>query len=81
MAERLPSKWMTFREVADFFRVSEASVRLGRGVFGRLRRVPLSEKRIVIPRADVEKLDREMERAAVAPSPVVSIEEGRRKTA
>ena len=80
MAERLPSKWMTFREVADFFRVSEASVRLGRGVFARLRRVPLSERRIVIPRSDVERLDRDMERAAVAPG-VVSIDEGRRRSA
>jgi hypothetical protein len=59
-------KWMTFREVADYFRVSEATVRLGRGVFGRLRRVPLTQNRIVVLRADFEKLDREMERCAVA---------------
>jgi hypothetical protein len=64
---RQPSpKWMTFREVADYFRVSEATVRLGRGVFARLRRVPLTENRIVVLRADFEKLDREMEQASVA---------------
>lgn len=62
-------KWMTFREVANYFKVSEASVRLGRGVFGRLRRVQLTPKRIVLLRAEVERLDRDMERAAVAPNP------------
>ncbi len=64
--EQLSSKWMTFKQVAQHFCVSEATVRLGRGVFGRLRRVPLSEKRVVVLRSDVERLDREMERAAVA---------------
>jgi hypothetical protein len=58
---------MTFQQVADHFQVSEATVRLGRGVFARLKRVPLTPKRILIPRAEVERLDREMQRAAVAP--------------
>lgn len=79
-AERpLSNRWMTFRQVADHFQVSEATVRLGRGVFARLRRVSLSRNRVVVLRADVERLDREMERAAVALE-VVSIE-SRRKTA
>lgn len=87
MKQTYSSKWMTYKEVAAHFRVSEATVRLGRGVFARLRRVPLTEGRTVVLRADVEKLDREMERAAVtlvgAPTPideapaVVSIDEGR----
>jgi hypothetical protein len=86
MADRRPrekrplsNRWMTFQQVADHFQVSEATVRLGRGVFARLRRAPLSENRVVILRSDVEKLDREMERAAVALE-VISIE-SRRKTA
>ena len=80
MSAQLSARWMTFKEVAALFRVSEASVRLGRGVFGRLRRVQLTPNRIVLLRAEVERLDREMERAAVAPT-VVSFEEGRRKSA
>lgn len=84
MAKRQPSssKWMTYRQVAEHFQVSEATVRLGRGVFARLRRVALCERRTVVPRADVERLDREMERAAVALAPgVASIEEARRRRA
>jgi hypothetical protein len=66
-APRQPSKrWATFQEIADHFCVSETTVREGRGVFARLRRVPLTPGRIVVPRADFERLDREMERAAVA---------------
>ena len=65
--KRQPSaKWATYQEIADHFCVSEATVRLGRGVFGRLRRVSLTENRTVVPRADVERLDREMERASLA---------------
>ncbi|HEV2862881.1 MAG TPA: hypothetical protein VGX48_17830 [Pyrinomonadaceae bacterium] len=80
MTQSYSSKWMTYKEVAAHFRVSEATVRLGRGVFSKLRRVPLTAGRTVVLRADVEKLDREMVRAAFAPSPaVVSIEEGRKR--
>lgn len=75
----LSNRWMTYRQVADHFQVSEATVRLGRGVFARLRRVTLSQNRVAVLRSDVEKLDREMERAAVALE-VVSID-SRRKTA
>lgn len=65
--EKKPSpKWATIREVAEHFCVGETTVREGRGVFAQLRRVTLSPGRTVIPRADVEKLDRQMERAAVA---------------
>jgi hypothetical protein len=75
------SKWATFRQIADEFCVEESTVRKGLGVFARLRRVPLGEKRTVVPRADVDKLHRELERAAVALSgEVVSLDE-RRKTA
>lgn len=75
-------KWMSYAEVAEHFGVSEATVRLGRGAFGRLRRVALTERRVVIPRADVERLDREMERSALPLTPdVVSIQTRRRKTA
>ena len=71
--ERKPSaRWMTYREIADHFRVSEATVRLGRGVFARLRRVALTKGRVVVPRADFEKLDRDMERAAAALDDTVS---------
>jgi len=60
------AKWTTFREIADHFCVSEATVRLGRGAFASLRRVPLTENRIVVLRADFERLDRELERGAVS---------------
>jgi hypothetical protein len=83
------SRWMSYREVADHFRVSEWTVRTGQGVFARLRRVMLTERRVVIPRSDVERLDKLMERSALAldESPeefgaeLVSIDEGRRKSA
>jgi hypothetical protein len=64
----LSPKWMTFRQVADHFQVSEATVRLGRGVFATLKRVPVCG-RILIPRADFHRLDRKLERAAVALDP------------
>lgn len=62
-------KWVTFQQVADHFQVSEATVRLGRGAFARLRRVPVSEGRVLVPRADFERLDRQLDRAAVALDP------------
>jgi hypothetical protein len=65
----LSPKWITFRQVADHFQVSEATVRLGRGVFATLKRVPVGDKRVLIPRAEVERLDRALERAAVALDP------------
>lgn len=65
--ERPPSpSWVTFQEIADHFLVGEASVRLGRGVFARLRRVQLTDKRIVVLRKDFEQLDRDMEKVAVS---------------
>ncbi|HLM58693.1 MAG TPA: hypothetical protein VK422_21495 [Pyrinomonadaceae bacterium] len=84
MKQPYSSKWMTYKEVAAYFRVSEATVRLGRGVFARLRRATLTPGRTVVPRADVEALDREMERAALALAPeresaVVSIDDGRKR--
>jgi hypothetical protein len=73
------SKWMTFAEVAEHFAVSEATVRLGRGVFSRLRRAPITEGRTVVLRADVERLDRELERLAQPlTGDVVRMEEHRR---
>lgn len=59
-------KWATFQEIAAHFCVSEATVRLGRGAFASLRRVPLGPRRIVVPRADFERLDRELEKSAVS---------------
>jgi hypothetical protein len=68
--ERAPSsRWMTTKEVAGHFCVSEATVRLGRGVFAHLRRVPVTEKRVVYVRTDVERLSRMLERTAVAIAP------------
>jgi hypothetical protein len=80
MAEKTSSnKWMTYKQVAEHFHVSETTVRLGRGVFASLRRVPFAGKCIRISRAEVERLDRAMERAAVAlAADVVSIEEHRK---
>lgn len=60
------AKWATFREIADHFGVSVTTVRLGRGAFASLRRVPLSENRIAVLREDFEQLDRELEQAAVS---------------
>jgi DNA-binding transcriptional regulator YhcF (GntR family) len=57
---------MSIAEVATHFRVSETTVSRGLGVFGRLRRVQLTARRVVFVRTDVERLDRDMERAAVA---------------
>lgn len=61
--ERQPSaKWMTLQQVADHYQVSDTTIRVGRGKYATLRRVP--GKPILIPREDVEKLDRQMERDA-----------------
>jgi len=42
-----PSRWMTTKEVAELFCVSAATVSRGVGVFARLRRVPVTEKRVI----------------------------------
>jgi transposase len=57
---------MSYREIAEYFGVGEATVRLGCGVFARLRRVALSDKCVRVPRADFDRLVRLMERRAVA---------------
>ena len=67
---KIPSKYMTVQEVADFFRMSETSVRRGCAEFGQLRRVKLG-KRTLFLRADVEALDRQLERQAKAPHDAV----------
>jgi hypothetical protein len=64
--ENPSTRWMSIAEVAAHFRVSETTVSRGLGVFARLRRVRLTERRIVFVRTDVERLDRQMESAAVA---------------
>ena len=77
-------RWATIKEISEHFCVSEPLVREGRGVFARLRRVKLTDNRVVVLRSDFERLDREMERAAVAiedaPPDVAHIDD-RRKTA
>ena len=76
---------MNYREVAAYFGVSEATVRQGRGVFARLRRVTLTvghkgkAGRVGIPRGDVEKLGREMEQASRALVEVVPLMERRKR--
>jgi hypothetical protein len=67
------TKWMSFRQIGERFGVSEATVRQGRGVFARLRRVPLSAGCIRVPRSDVERLDRDLESMAVSLDGVTSI--------
>ena len=57
---------MTLTEVADHFCVSRETVRRGTGALGRLRQVQITDGRVLIPRADVDKLDRYLERIAVA---------------
>ena len=64
-----PSRWMTTKEVAELFCVSAATVSRGVGVFARLRRVPVTEKRVIYVRTDVERLSRMLERAAVTIAP------------
>jgi hypothetical protein len=58
------ARWMSLQEAADFFRVSEATVRLGCGVFAELRTVKVGKRRLVL-RSSVDALDRRLERAAV----------------
>jgi hypothetical protein len=81
-SQRKPShKWATIQEVADHFCVGRETVRAGRGVFARLRRVSLTNGRTVILRTDMERLDRDMERSAQPlTSEVVQFDE-HRKTA
>ena len=57
---------MTLTEVADHYCVSPETVRRGSGVLGRLRQVQITDGRVLIPRADVDKLDRYLERIAIA---------------
>lgn len=65
--ERKPSPmFMTVQEVADLLCVSETSVLRGRGVCAGLRRAPVTDKRIVFVRKEVEQLARSIERGAVA---------------
>lgn len=62
--DRKPSiKWTTVQEVADHFCVSQSTVLQGIGAFASLRRAKLG-KRTLILRADVDKLNRELERKA-----------------
>lgn len=75
------SRWMTVKEVAAHYCVGETVIRDGVGDFGRLRQVRPTERCLLIPRSDVEALDRHLERAAVALGGVMSIEEGRRRSA
>lgn len=80
--QRKPShKWATIQEVADHFCVGRETVRAGRGVFARLRRVSLTDGRTVILRTDMERLDRELERTAQPLTGDVTRIDDHRKTA
>jgi hypothetical protein len=59
----ISSPYMTLKETAEFFRVSETSVRRSRGVFAKLRRTTLN-KRTLIYRESVEALAAELNRNA-----------------
>ncbi|MGB7925552.1 MAG: hypothetical protein WCF57_20105 [Pyrinomonadaceae bacterium] len=77
--ERKPSfKYMTLSECADHFCVDEKTVRTGVGIFARLQLVSPTPRRTLVLRSSVEKLDRDLERAALV-TDVASIE--RRKSA
>lgn len=66
--ERQPStKYMTLRETGDHFCVDESTVRKGLGVFSRLLLVATGRRTLVL-RSSVERLDRELERAALVRS-------------
>jgi hypothetical protein len=69
---------MTFREVAELFTVDESTVRKGLGIFGRLRRIALTERRTVLVRSEVERMARELERGAPRLAPLLFV--GRRFT-
>jgi len=58
------TRWMSLQETADHYRVSEATIRLGLGVFAELYRVNVG-RRVLIMRSSVDALDRRLERAAV----------------
>lgn len=65
--ERKPSPlFMTVQEVADLLCVSESSVLQGRGRCAELRRAPVTDRRIVFVRREVEQLARQIERGAVS---------------
>jgi len=57
---QLSSKWMTIQQVADHYAVDETTIRKKRGAFVNLRHSKVGERRTLIPRADVEKLDRDL---------------------
>lgn len=66
------ARFMTCAEVARLFCVSEATVRLSRGDFARLRRTTIntgSRKRPIILREDVEALALEKTEGAQAVNP------------
>lgn len=72
----LSTKYMTLQQCADHYQVDESTIRKGLGVFNRLALVPTGRRTLVL-RSSVEKLDRELERDALARAGVVNIEEHR----
>lgn len=80
--ERQPSlKYMTLQQAADHFCVDESTIRKGLGVFHRLALVPTGRRTLVL-RSSVDRLDRDLERAALGGDQgVVSLEERRIKSA
>lgn len=79
---RTPSfKYLTLQATADHYCVDESTIRKGVGVFGQLILVQPTPRRTLVLRSSVDKLDRALERAALAQAGVVSIEEGKRRRA
>jgi len=75
--ERKPSfKWMSRNDVAAHYCVTEETIRAARTPFDELRQIPVGG-RVLIPRADVDRLDRKLERLATSGG-VVRLEERRR---
>jgi hypothetical protein len=74
--ERKPSfRYMTLLEAADHFCVNESTIRKGIGIFSRLQLVSPTPRRTLVLRASVDKLDRDLERAALSQSGVMGFEE------
>lgn len=77
--ERQPSaRYMTLQQAADHYCVDESTIRKGLAIFSRLALIPTGRRTLVL-RSSVERLDRELERAALGDDQVVNIEEHRRR--
>jgi hypothetical protein len=64
LSKKESARYMSLQEVADHYRISEATVRLGHKPFDQLYTVKVGKRRLVL-RSSVDALDRRLERAAV----------------